>query len=81
MARAAPGAEVVALFKPQFQVGRASVGRGGIVRDDTATAAALDRFREWCALNGFAVLADAPSELPGADGNREVFVHLAQKPS
>ena len=81
VARAAPGAEFVALFKPQFQVGRASVGRGGIVRDESATAAALARFREWCDQNGFSVTGEAASELPGADGNREVFVHLEQKPS
>jgi len=74
--RAAPGAEVVALFKPQFQVERGSVGKGGIVRDEAAVEIALHGFRRWCAENGFAVLAEAPSELAGADGNREIFVHL-----
>ena len=74
--RAAPGAEVVALFKPQFQVERGSVGKGGIVRDEAAVEGALGRFRGWCAGNGFAVVAEAPSELPGADGNHEIFVHL-----
>jgi 23S rRNA (cytidine1920-2'-O)/16S rRNA (cytidine1409-2'-O)-methyltransferase len=74
--RAAPGAEIVALFKPQFQVGRGSVGKGGIVRDVAAVERALSGFRGWCAGNGFAVLAEAPSELPGADGNHEIFVHL-----
>jgi len=74
--RAAPGAEIVALFKPQFQVDRGSVGKGGIVRDPAAVETSLRRFRSWCAENGFADLAEAPSELPGADGNREIFVHL-----
>ena len=74
--RAAPGAEIVALFKPQFQVERGSVGKGGIVRDEAAVQIALGGFRAWCAQNGFAVLAEAPSELPGADGNHEIFVHL-----
>jgi 23S rRNA (cytidine1920-2'-O)/16S rRNA (cytidine1409-2'-O)-methyltransferase len=74
--RAAPEGEVVALFKPQFEVGRAEVGKGGIVRNDTAIAAALTRFREWCAANGYRVVAEAASELPGAEGNREIFVHL-----
>ena len=75
---AAPGAEVVALFKPQFQVGRGEVGKGGIVRDQDAIASALQRFRDWCADNSLRVVAEAPSELAGSDGNREIFVHLVQ---
>ena len=74
--RAAPSAEVVALFKPQFEVGRAQVGKGGIVRDPAAVEAALARFIHWCTANGYAVLAWAPSEVAGAEGNREIFVHL-----
>ncbi len=74
--RAAPAAEVVALFKPQFQVGRSEVGKGGIVRDQDAVGAALKRFREWCAGNGYAVRGEAASELTGADGNREIFLDL-----
>jgi len=74
--RAAPDAEVVALFKPQFEVGRGEVGKGGIVRDQSAIGAALDRFRDWCAANGFQVIDQVPSEVAGAEGNREVFVHL-----
>jgi len=74
--RAAPDAEVVALFKPQFEVGRSEVGKGGIVRDQAAVEAALARFRDWCAGNGYAVLAAAPSEVAGAEGNREIFVQL-----
>ena len=74
---AAPGAEIVALFKPQFQVERTEVGKGGIVRDQGAIAAAMSRFRAWCRANALRVLADAPSELAGAGGNREIFVHLA----
>jgi 23S rRNA (cytidine1920-2'-O)/16S rRNA (cytidine1409-2'-O)-methyltransferase len=73
---AAPAADVIALFKPQFQVGRAEVGKGGIVRDQAAVEAALDRLRAWCAANRYAVRAEAPSELPGADGNHEIFLHL-----
>ena len=76
MRRAAPAAEVVALFKPQFQVGRSEVGKGGIVRDQGVIDGAVDRFRTWCADNAYAVRAQAPSELPGADGNQEIFLHL-----
>src|SRR5213594_251490 len=55
--RAASAAEVVALFKPQFEVGRAEVGKGGIVRSTVAVDAALARFRDWCAANGYEVKA------------------------
>ena len=79
--RAAPGAEVVALFKPQFEVGRAEVGKGGIVRDQAAIDAALSRFCDWSADHGYVVLATAPSEVTGAEGNREIFVHMGpQRP-
>jgi 23S rRNA (cytidine1920-2'-O)/16S rRNA (cytidine1409-2'-O)-methyltransferase len=74
--RAAPGARVIALFKPQFEVGRTEVGKGGIVRDKAAIEAALQRLRSWCAGNGYVVAAEAPSELPGADGNHEIFFDL-----
>ncbi len=74
--RAAPEAEVVALFKPQFQVGRAEVGKGGIVRDPVAVEAALGRLREWCAANGYSVRGEAPSAITGAEGNQEIFLHL-----
>jgi 23S rRNA (cytidine1920-2'-O)/16S rRNA (cytidine1409-2'-O)-methyltransferase len=74
--RAGPGAEVVALFKPQFQVGRTEVGKGGVVRDPEAVATALRRFREWCAGNGYEVRAEAPSAITGAEGNQEIFLHL-----
>ncbi len=76
MRRAAPSAEVVALFKPQFQVERSEVAKGGIVRDEGAIQAALERFRNWCADNGYAIRAEAPSEVAGTNGNREIFVHL-----
>ena len=74
--RAAPDAEVVALFKPQFQASRAEVGKGGIVRDAAAVEAALRRLREWCAGNGYAVKAEAQSAITGAEGNQEIFLHL-----
>lgn len=74
--RAAPQAEVVALFKPQFQVERSEVGKGGIVRDQEAMDSALRRLREWCARNGYRVRDEAPSELKGAGGNQEIFLRL-----
>jgi 23S rRNA (cytidine1920-2'-O)/16S rRNA (cytidine1409-2'-O)-methyltransferase len=76
---AAPGFDCLALVKPQFEVGRERVGRGGVVRsaDDRRAAlvavatAARDEL-------GVAVLGFAPSGLPGPAGNRESFVWLAE---
>ena len=74
--RAAPEAEVVALFKPQFEVGRERVGKGGIVRDAEAVAEARARFEEWCAANGYRVAGQAPAGVAGSDGNQEHFYRL-----
>jgi 23S rRNA (cytidine1920-2'-O)/16S rRNA (cytidine1409-2'-O)-methyltransferase len=76
MLHAAPDARVIALFKPQFQVGRSEVGKGGIVRDQGTIDVALNRFRAWCEANGYTVRAQASSELPGMDGNQEIFLDL-----
>ena len=76
LGRAAPGADLVVLFKPQFEVGRAEVGKGGVVRDQAAVDVALARFRDWCGSHRFEIRGQAWSALAGADGNREVFIHL-----
>jgi 23S rRNA (cytidine1920-2'-O)/16S rRNA (cytidine1409-2'-O)-methyltransferase len=73
---AGPTAEVVVLFKPQFEVGRAEVGKGGIVRDTGVIEAAALKFRAWCDANGYSVAAEAESAVAGAEGNREIFFHL-----
>ena len=77
--QAGPSAEVVALFKPQFEVGRTEVGKGGIVRDPVAVAAALQRFRNWCPPNGYGITGEMPSEITGAEGNQEFLIHLLPK--
>jgi 23S rRNA (cytidine1920-2'-O)/16S rRNA (cytidine1409-2'-O)-methyltransferase len=66
----------VALFKPQFEVGRSEVGKKGVVRDPAAIEAAIARFREWSGANDYVVKDEAPSEVAGAEGNREIFIHL-----
>ena len=77
--RAAPEGEVVVLFKPQFEVGRLDVGKGGIVRDVAVVEAALQRFREWCSSNGYEVTGEVASEVTGAQGNQEFFLRLMPK--
>ena len=69
------GGDVVALVKPQFEAGRAAVGRGGIVRDAKDRAAAAVAVCEAFAAVGLGTVAIVPSRLPGRDGNREIFVH------
>jgi 23S rRNA (cytidine1920-2'-O)/16S rRNA (cytidine1409-2'-O)-methyltransferase len=76
LAEVAPGADLLVLIKPQFEVERGQVGKGGVVRDDALRAAAVARVRE-CAENlGYAAAGQIDSRLPGPKGNREVFLWL-----
>lgn len=68
-------ADVILLFKPQFEVGRAHIGKGGIVTDDEATAQALQAFVRWLLQAGWQVAAQCPSPVSGSDGNREILLH------
>ena len=75
LALAAPGAFAVALIKPQFEAGRAGVGKGGIVRDPAVRDAVVDRITAWWAgLPGWRVLGLTPSPITGADGNQEFLI-------
>jgi 23S rRNA (cytidine1920-2'-O)/16S rRNA (cytidine1409-2'-O)-methyltransferase len=75
-ALARPGADVVALVKPQFEVGRALVGKGGIVRDEAARARALDEVAAAAAALGYTVRGKATSPITGGKGNVELLLHL-----
>ena len=78
LACVAPAFDVLAMVKPQFEVGRGNVGKGGVVRDPAQRRAALVAVaRSACSL-GAAVLGFASSGLPGPKGNRESFVRLAE---
>jgi len=68
---AAQDAALIALFKPQFEVGRAHVGKGGIVTDAAARDAAEQRVRAWLAAQGWPVAAAVDSPIRGGDGNAE----------
>ena len=68
------GGSVLALVKPQFEAGREAVGKGGIVRDPEARAAATAAVAERFTAEGLGVTAIIPSRLPGREGNRELFV-------
>ena len=76
IATLAGGAPIVALVKPQFEVGRERVGKGGVVRDPElhvdALTSVIDRAREL----GLQCRAAVPSPILGAEGNREFFLDL-----
>jgi 23S rRNA (cytidine1920-2'-O)/16S rRNA (cytidine1409-2'-O)-methyltransferase len=74
----APSAEVVALFKPQFEIPRKAVACGGVVRDPATTARALGEFVGWITANLDACVVGEPSPAVarGAKGNQEWLVHL-----
>lgn len=75
LALAALKAELVALIKPQFEVGRAQVGKGGIVRDAAAREQACQRVSEWLAgQSGWQVLGITESPIAGAEGNIEFLI-------
>jgi 23S rRNA (cytidine1920-2'-O)/16S rRNA (cytidine1409-2'-O)-methyltransferase len=72
---AAPGAFLVALVKPQFEVGPERVGKGGIVRDATARDSALDAVTAWLAAQpGWRVAGSIPSPVKGGSGNVEFLI-------
>src|SRR3990167_9255865 len=71
LALAAPDARLIALFKPQFEVGPENVGKGGLVTDMLATDAALGAFLNYLIAAGWRVQAPQPSPIPGRDGNKE----------
>jgi len=71
------GGMIVALIKPQFELSRGEVGRGGIVRDDTARARAVEKIRAFAAAAGWTWGGVVDSPIAGADGNRE-FLCLLQ---
>lgn len=70
-----PQAEALVLVKPQFEVGRRQVGKGGIVRDPHLHQEAVARVSRKLLELGFSQLASTESALPGASGNREFFLH------
>jgi 23S rRNA (cytidine1920-2'-O)/16S rRNA (cytidine1409-2'-O)-methyltransferase len=75
LALAAPGAFLVALIKPQFEVGPDRVGRGGVVRDPALHREVCDRIAAWLAARpGWTVLGIAESPIKGPEGNVEFLI-------
>jgi len=79
LACAAPRFDALCLVKPQFEVGRALVGRGGVVRDGALRRRALLDVAAAAAALGVSVRGFFPSGLAGPKGNIETFVALAER--
>jgi 23S rRNA (cytidine1920-2'-O)/16S rRNA (cytidine1409-2'-O)-methyltransferase len=74
-------ADVLVLVKPQFEVGKGQVGKGGIVREPTLRQEAVTKVSRKLLELGFHDLGQAESVLPGAEGNLEYFLHAVWRKS
>jgi len=79
VAVAKPGAAFVILIKPQFELGREDIGPGGIVKDRELHDQAIQTVREQAVSIGLDCLGVRPSQLLGAEGNQEYFLHARKK--
>lgn len=74
LALARAGADLIALVKPQFEVGPKAVGKGGLVKDDQARTGALAAVVAFLGTSGWPVQATTDSPIEGGDGNREYLI-------
>ena len=73
------GGSIVSLIKPQFEVGKGEVGKGGVVKDPKLHQKVLDRITQFCKGLGLTVLGTIESPLLGPKGNKEFFIHLKKE--
>jgi len=73
-----PAGDIIALIKPQFEAGRAEVGRGGVVKDPEVHRAVLDKILAWALDHSLAVRGLMASPLRGPAGNVEFLAHLSK---
>jgi len=72
----AAGGTVIALIKPQFEVGKGKVGKGGVVRSALEHNRVIDEISQAAVASGYRVLAVTESPLLGPKGNKEFLLHL-----
>lgn len=77
----APGAQIAVLAKPQFEVEKGEVGKGGIVRSDVLHARVVEKVRRAVIALGFAGAAAIDSPILGAAGNKEFLLYAADRPA
>jgi 23S rRNA (cytidine1920-2'-O)/16S rRNA (cytidine1409-2'-O)-methyltransferase len=70
------GKPIAALVKPQFEVGKEQVGKGGVVRDEAVRRSAVTKIRDWANANGFVAGDDVESPITGPAGNVEYLLLL-----
>ena len=75
---AATGAQFLILIKPQFELDRRDIGKGGIVRDPALHERAIERVTAAACACGLRPLGVKPSQLAGAEGNQEFFLHASR---
>jgi 23S rRNA (cytidine1920-2'-O)/16S rRNA (cytidine1409-2'-O)-methyltransferase len=68
--------DIIVLVKPQFEVGREDVGKGGIVRDEEKRTKALESVADYAREYGYGIEGSLESPVPGAGGNREFLLYL-----
>ena len=78
---AAPGAWLVALIKPQFEAGRAAIGKGGIVRSEADRRKAVEKVRAFVEDAGWTVVGVIASPILGGSGNEEFLIGACLCPS
>ncbi len=71
-----PGSDIIALIKPQFEVGKGQVGKGGVVRDPDQHAQVIEKIKLVAAQAGCQVMQLCESPILGTKGNREFLIHL-----
>jgi 23S rRNA (cytidine1920-2'-O)/16S rRNA (cytidine1409-2'-O)-methyltransferase len=82
MALASPGARLIALIKPQFEVGKGRVGKGGVVRDTALHEEVCARIADWLAAQpGWEVRGVTESPITGPKGNKEFLIAAEKAPA
>lgn len=76
---ARPGARLLALIKPQFEAGRADVGKGGVVRDPAVHTRVCDDVAAWLSGEGWQVAGITPSPITGPEGNVEFLIAATRR--
>jgi 23S rRNA (cytidine1920-2'-O)/16S rRNA (cytidine1409-2'-O)-methyltransferase len=76
---AEPEADLLILVKPQFELERGDVGKGGIVRDPALHEKAIERAKEAARSVGLEIVGAKPSRIAGAEGNQEFFLHVRRR--
>jgi 23S rRNA (cytidine1920-2'-O)/16S rRNA (cytidine1409-2'-O)-methyltransferase len=76
---AAPSADFLILIKPQFELERGEIGKGGIVKDEVLHQKAIERVEAAARQENLDLLGLKPSHLPGTEGNQEFFLHARKR--